>query len=135
MIFAKENPVPFCSSHYLVDKEYCLYFWKQGAKLKVPYERGKTVYLQRVNIEDKNNFAHPTIKPLNMVENLILNSSDENDLILDTFVGSGTTALACKHLNRNFIGYEINDKYFEIACDRLRGINIRGELNLFDMDL
>ena len=51
---------------------------------------------------------------------MIENSSNENDLILDSFLGSGTTAVACKHLKRNFIGIEISDKYCEIARQRLR---------------
>ena len=52
---------------------------------------------------------------------------------MDAFVGSGTTALAAKHTKRNFIGFEIDEEYFKIACDRLNGINKRGELNLFDI--
>lgn len=48
-------------------------------------------------------------------------------------MGSGTTALACKHLGRNYIGFEINETYYKIAIDRLNGINQKGEMNLFDL--
>ena len=52
---------------------------------------------------------------------------------MDAFVGSGTTALAAKHTNRNFVGFEIDEEYYKIATDRLKGINKRGEMNLFDL--
>ena len=55
-------------------------------------------------------------------------------MILDPFVGSGTTCLAAKHLGKNYIGFEINPEYYNIAIKRMKGENARGELNLFDMD-
>ena len=133
LIWAKEDPIPFCGTHYLVDKEYCLYFWEQGAPVKIPYERGKTFFLGRKNVIDKNDYGHPTIKPIDIIETLVRNSSVEGGEVLDPFVGSGTTALACKHTKRSFIGFEIDEEYYKIASDRIRGINKRGELNLFDI--
>jgi site-specific DNA-methyltransferase (adenine-specific) len=53
------------------------------------------------------------------VENFILNSSNENDIILDPFMGSGTTGVACKELGRDFIGIEMDEEYFNIAKDRI----------------
>jgi len=64
--------------------------------------------------------GHPTQKPLFLIERLLEISSDETNLILDPFMGSGTTAVACKQLNRNFIGFEIEQKYVEIANKRLQ---------------
>ena len=55
--------------------------------------------------------------------------------MLDPFMGSGTTAVACKHLNRKFIGFEINERYYKIALDRLEGFNQKGVMNLFDIDI
>ena len=134
LVWAKEDPIPFCGTHYLVDKEYCLYFWEQGASVKIPYERGKTFFISKKNTFDKKDYGHPTIKPIDIIETLILNSSLEGGVVLDAFVGSGTTALAAKHTKRNFIGFEIDKDYFNIASDRLRGINKKGELNLFDYE-
>lgn len=134
LIWAKDNPIPFCGTHYLVDKEYCLYFWEQGATINIPFEKAKTVYLSKTNREDKNNYDHPTIKPIDIIENLIANSSGGGCIILDPFLGSGTTCLAAKHLGRKYIGFEINEKFFKIAQDRLNGINAKGEMNLFDID-
>lgn len=63
---------------------------------------------------------HPTEKPPELIRELILNSSDEGDLILDPFVGSGTTAVASVNTKRKFIGFEINKDYCEIANKRLQ---------------
>lgn len=54
-----------------------------------------------------------------MITKLVKNSSNEGDLVFDPFLGSGTTAIVCKKLNRNFIGTEIDAKYFEIAKKRI----------------
>jgi site-specific DNA-methyltransferase (adenine-specific) len=70
-------------------------------------------------VTDKKYFEHPTIKPLNIIENLILNSSKENDIILDPFMGSGTTGVACKKHKRDFIGIELDHHFFEIAKNRI----------------
>jgi site-specific DNA-methyltransferase (adenine-specific) len=75
---------------------------------------------------EKNN--HPTVKPIELMEYLIKMVSKENDLILDPFLGSGTTALACKRINRRFIGIEINNDYVEIAKNRIKTIPDRLEL-------
>lgn len=133
IIWAKENPIPFCGTHYLVDKEYCLYFWEQGAPIDIPFERARTVYLTKNNIEDKKNFKHPTIKNIKIIENLVANSSQAGEIILDPFVGSGTTCVAAKRLGRKYIGFEINEKYYKIAKDRLQGWNQKGEMSLLDI--
>ena len=62
---------------------------------------------------------HPTQKPLALIEELVKTYSNENDTILDNCMGSGTTGVACKNLNRNFIGIEKDNKYFEIAKERI----------------
>ncbi len=66
----------------------------------------------------KNNL-HPTQKPLALIENLIATFSNEGDTVLDFCMGSGTTGVGCKHLNREFIGIELNQKYFAIAKNRI----------------
>ena len=69
------DPPPFLNGHYLKDKEYCLYFWENGVKPKIAYERGKTVYVTSTNTYDKDRFLHPTIKPIEIIESLIRNST------------------------------------------------------------
>lgn len=68
---------------------------------------------------DENNVKHPTVKPLQVFDFLVKLASNENDLVLDPFTGSGTTALTCIDNNRNFIGCEIHREYFDIACERI----------------
>ena len=75
LLWEKDNPVPLCGTHYLVDKEYCLFFWEQGAYIHIPYERGKTIYRSHTNVADKEIYKHPTVKNITMIETLIQNSS------------------------------------------------------------
>lgn len=63
--------------------------------------------------------VHPTEKPIEMLERLIMDASDEGDTILDPFMGSGTTGAACVNTNRSFIGIELDPGYFEIARKRI----------------
>ena len=73
------------------------------------------------------NTPHPTQKPEKLVERIILASSDPNDLILDPFIGSGTTAVVAKRLGRNFIGFEVNGDYIRLGLKRLDKLT-QGEL-------
>lgn len=104
-----------------------MYF--KGANVCDPksYEDARTVFRSPTNINDKNAYHHPTCKPLRIIETLIRNSSKENDVVLDCFLGSGTTAIACKNLNRNYIGIEINPKWYKIAKNRLEGCDANGQ--------
>jgi len=71
---------------------------------------------------------HPTCKPLELVKRFIAISSDVGDIVLDPFIGSGTTAVACKQLRRHYIGFEINPEYCEIARKRIENIACQREL-------
>lgn len=73
---------------------------------------------QRFNIES-HNIKHPTVKPIQLIEYLISLVSNEGDVILDPFMGSGTTGIACRNLNRSFIGFEIFEDYYDIAVQRI----------------
>ena len=70
--------------------------------------------------EAKNGKLHEFQKPLNLVKRIIDASSYSGDTILDPFMGSGTTALACIDMHRKFIGFEINKKYYKIASNRIQ---------------
>lgn len=118
----KTNALPTYSNKYLSDTEYLLYFRKgKGKCFPKSYEDAKTYYIAPINHKDKEKYKHPTIKPLDITGKLIRNSSNENDVVLDPFMGSGTTGVACKELNRNFIGIELDKTYFEIAKQRIEG--------------
>lgn len=69
---------------------------------------------------DKERF-HPTQKPVDLLEYLIKTYTNENEVVLDNCMGSGSTGVACKNLNRKFIGIELNEEYFNIAKERIEG--------------
>ena len=71
-----------------------------------------------VGNNNKNRF-HPTQKPLDLIQRLLHHYSSENDIVLDNTMGSGTTGVACKNLNRSFIGIEKDEQYFKIAEQRI----------------
>jgi len=83
----------------------------------------KFIFVQQGFVMDNdfnNQRFHPTQKPLKIIRDLIKNYSKEEDLVLDPFMGSGTTAVACKQLNRNFVGFELDERYVAIANNRLK---------------
>ena len=94
--------------------------WKGGLKNIVTNNTdGKRhpLTVQKIN-RDKDK-VHPTQKPVALMEYLIKTYTNEGDTVLDNVMGSGTTGVACKNLNRNFIGIELDDKYFDIAKERI----------------
>ena len=115
----KTNPMPLYHNKYMSDTEFILFF-RKNAKIHFDnYEEAKTYFLEPINNKDKKLWHHPTIKPLSIVETLVRNSSEKGELILDPFMGSGTTGVACKNLSRDFIGCEIDKNYFNIAKERI----------------
>lgn len=116
----KTNALPTYSNKYLSDTEYLLYFRKgKGKCFPESYEDAKTYYVAPINHKDKKLWGHPTIKPLDITEKIIRNSTREGQTVLDPFSGSGTTAIACMNNNRNFIGYELEKDYYDISLDRI----------------
>lgn len=116
---------------YANDTEYCIFARETGVKLYGSYETKRKYYVTGLNVNDKGHFDHPTIKPLNIISNLIINSSLENDIVLDSFMGSGTTCVAAKDIGRHYIGFEIEKKWFDIAKDRLNQTDASGQISLF----
>ena len=125
----KINAVPTYNNKYLTDKEYCLYFKKGGYCKPIDYYHATTIWDMPINIKDKEKWKHPTIKPLPIIETLIKNSSKEGNLILDCFSGSGTTAVACYNLKRNFICIEKNEKFYKNSIKRLN--ETKAQLKIF----
>ncbi len=115
----KTNPIPACGNKYLNDTEYCLFFREKGVKVLGDFKTKFTYYITPLNQKDKKLYKHPTIKPVDIIKNLIINSSQEGDVVLDPFVGSGTTCVAALNLDRHYIGFELNEEYFNIALERI----------------
>lgn len=100
---------------------------RTGTEENVTYKAEKKIYNDKhpttiINIPRKigKGTSHPTEKPVELMEYLIKTYTNEGNLILDNCIGSGTTALACINLKRNFIGFENNEEYYKIACERIK---------------
>lgn len=124
LIWDKGNKI--MGQYYMSQFEYILFFRKgRGVKINncgtsdiisVPNKKQKG--------EDGKNL-HDTEKPVELNDILIANSSNEGDLVLDPFMGIGAAGVSAVGLNRNFIGIELDDKYFEIAKNRIESVDKR----------
>lgn len=74
---------------------------------------------------NSKNKYHPTQKSVECIQYMLQLSTDENQIVLDPFMGSGSTGVACKNLNRKFIGIELDEKYFDIAVERIKGGDVK----------
>lgn len=115
----KTNPVPACNNKYLTDTEYILFFRERGVEVLGEYKTKFTYYITPVDQKIKKLYGHPTIKPLGMIENFIQNSTKTGAVVLDPFMGSGTTAVAALRTGRSFIGFELAEKYHATALQRI----------------
>ncbi len=115
----KTNPVPINSKlNYLSNSTEYFFTFVKGGKPTFNSEYDNGVYKFPI-CHGKERHNHPTQKPLALIENLISKHSNPGDLVLDTFAGTFTTALACKNLSRNWICIERELEYFEIGEKRL----------------
>ena len=127
----KTNAIPNYSNKYMTDTEYCLYFYNgAGHCHPASYEDASTLYMAPINQTDKKLYNHPTIKPLKLIERMVLNSSLEGETVLDPFMGSGTTGEACARHGRKFIGIELDKTYFATASRRISEPE-HGQIELF----
>lgn len=120
--WVKNNPTPINSKfNYLSNGiEYFFTFVKyRKGTFNSQYDHG--IYHYPI-CHGRERTIHPTQKPLKLISELILKHSNEGDLVLDTFGGSGTTAEACILLKRNYILYESNPEYYEISLKRIENI-------------
>ena len=98
----------------------CIVFKKGNPKM---IKRGKDIFVDtpgKMVEPDEGFINHPTPKPKTFIKEILMMFSKESDVILDPFIGSGSTAVACKQLKRNYIGFEINKDYCKLAEDRLK---------------
>ena len=124
-VWHKTNPAPLCNNKYLGDIEYWMYIKGKKAPILGSYATKGMVYTSAVNQKDKKLFGHPTIKPVPLMDKFILNHTEEGQTILDPFMGSGTTGVACKKRKRNFIGIELEEKYFKTSQERINNTKMR----------
>ena len=118
----KTNPMPRNRDRrYITDYECAIWLVNKKAKwtfnrLDEKYQRPKFVYGV---VSGKEKTIHPTQKPVALMTELINIHSKENDIILDCYMGSGSTGVACVDTNRKFIGIELDENYFNISVNRI----------------
>lgn len=135
---AKKRPMKKLENICVFSHETPVYFpqglvWNPRKKSRKPTTQGSNCYgkhgsdniatwqgypTERIEIKNENGL-HPTQKPVALMEYLIKTYTNEGETVLDFTMGSGTTGVACKNLNRNFIGVELDKDYFEIAKTRI----------------
>ena len=121
----KSNPMPRNRDRrFITDYEIAIWAVKKGAKWTFnrqleTYER-PLIKTKVTPKSEKIEKGHPTQKNIETMEWLIERLTNEGDIVLDPFMGSGTTGVACQNLNRDFIGCELSDEYFEMAQKRLQ---------------
>lgn len=122
-VWEKTNPMPRNRDRrYISNIELCSWFVKDGAKWT--FNRQNETYdgcVLRYPSESGGGFKryHPCQKNVKLIEELLKRHSNENDIVLDPFMGSGSTGVACMNNNRNFIGIEANENYFNVAKERI----------------
>ena len=116
----KKNPTPLTCNNYLPDTEYMVHAFKKHIW------ESKTRFV--VGNVEKNPFDHPTVKPLYVMYKAIASASAPGDLVLDPFMGTGSTGVAALQRGRRFIGIEREPKYFDIACQRIEHALAQGQL-------
>ena len=114
LIWEKSNPSPMNGQHiYLSGVENAIWFKKRGGTFNAHCKN--TVFKYPIG----RSKLHPTEKNHLLLQELILDNSNENDLILDPCMGSGSTGVVALQNNRNFIGIELDENYFNIAENRI----------------
>lgn len=127
LIWQKSNPMPRNTTRrYVQDMEFAIWAVKNGAKW-VFNKPDNTPYLRSIFthpiVSSRERVGHPTQKSLELMKSIIKIHTNPSDIILDPFMGSGSTGAACLELGREFIGIERDPKFFSIARDRLGSYN------------
>lgn len=123
----KQNPCPLVNGNYLPDTEYVIHAWSKGNLFGGVADKARFIVHP---LGDKEHGEHPNEKPVKVMRKLLATASLAGHTVLDPFMGSGTTGVACVRSGRRFIGIERDPHWFQVAVDR-----IEAELNrcpLFD---
>lgn len=131
--WVKPNATPLFNNKYLSDTEYGVYVRKNAYCNPTNYKDASTLFQEPINGADKVKYGHPTIKPLELIRRLIRNSSKQDQIVLDPFIGSGTTAVASIIEGRKYIGCEYDQDFYDIAIDRISEVNCTNGLFASDI--
>jgi site-specific DNA-methyltransferase (adenine-specific) len=119
-VWHKPNAIPFTNATMKQDFEYIVRLYTEKGKITKGLDQHKYSKLFVSNIDSSFDKEHPTKKPIQIMKRLVELCSKKGGTVLDPYMGSGTTGVACVQLGRAFIGVEIEPKYFDIAVKRIR---------------
>lgn len=123
LVWDKKAALP--NKYYQNITEFALFMFKGKARtINDPASKNLVQIFQR------DESPHPTEKPVELMRLWVSNSTEPGDVVLDPFMGSGTTGVACEQLNRGFIGIESNPEWFDIACRRIEQAQRQGDMFL-----
>lgn len=112
LIWAKNSPI---TNMYYMDSHEYIIFCRKGKAKRINNCGTRSV----LHVDNPRNKIHPTEKPVDLMEILINNSSNEGDIVLDPFMGGGSTGVAAIKSGRKFVGVEIDEEYYKIANNRI----------------
>nr|BDI55073.1 MAG: DNA methyltransferase [uncultured archaeon] len=130
----KPNPPPrFLKKSFCFSTEFCICVQKEKEKSIFNFLGQNKMHnlFKHPIVSGKERLDHPTQKPEKLIKWFIEISSNENDLVGDFFLGSGTTSVVAKKLRRKYFGIEIEPKYYEIARNRIESINVYQNITNF----
>lgn len=134
MVWHKTNPIPnIRKSSFLNSCELIVCLWNKGHTWNFSTQNEMHNFIESpicMGKERLKNPKHPTQKPIKILEHIIQIASNPKDIVLDMFMGVGSTGVAANNLNRKFIGIEIDKTYFDAAKRRLESNNSRSQLNI-----
>lgn len=134
VVWFKRNAAPLMQRNRLAPSTELIWVASKSKKYYFDYEMGKKLNSgkQMRNLWEipaqRHKTSHPTEKPEKLLRRILLLGSKTGDLVLDPFLGSGTTGVVSKELKRNFIGIEIDGGYFEIAQDRIKKTRVNSDM-------
>lgn len=128
MVWHKTNPIPnIRKSSFLNSCELIVCLWNKGHTWNFTKQNEMHNFIESpicMGAERLKNPKHPTQKPVRILEHIIKIASNENDVVLDMFMGVGSTGVASLNLNRRFIGIELDKDYYKASVERLKSIKL-----------
>lgn len=118
LTWSKTDVPPLCNGKYLSDTEYIIYAYESNTDERYTLITDHFI-TKKVRSSKNDPLYHPTKKPIDILSSLIQSASKENDIVLDMFSGSASTAVACIETGRKFIGFELMEKYYKVGNKRI----------------
>lgn len=135
IVWKKRNPPPrfIMKATYISSKEFIMFAYKGNEPtFNKPIEFKDMLDVWETNlISQSEHLGHPTQKPEKIIDRIILTSSNENDIVLDLFNGSGTTTYCARKLNRRYIGFEKEKEYYDISIKRMDKVRNQNNINKY----